>query len=73
MGPSLRWSKSCEAAKFLKSALENGDIDPNTQPKQVWESNPLFKQYTLTQFRCGWNRAKAEAGCHVRGGPGKSK
>ena len=68
MPPAIRWTKDCEAAKFLKAALENGDLDPSTQPKAAWESNPLFKQYTLQQFRSGWNKAKAESGSLVRTG-----
>ena len=65
MAPSLHWSQNCEAAKFLKSALENVEIDLATQPKHVWESNPIFKQFPLQQFQGGWNKAKSDAGLNV--------
>ena len=61
-----RWNKDCEAAKFLKAGLENGDIDPNKPPKVVWESFPIFQKYVLTKFRAALNKIKADMGCHLR-------
>ena len=60
------WNKDCEAAKFLKAGLKNGDIDPNELPKVVWESFPIFQKYDLTKFRVALNKIKADVGCHLR-------
>ena len=60
------WEKNSDAAKLLKSGLENGDIDPQLPPKQIWESCPIFQQYELTRFRAALNKMKAEIGLHLR-------
>src|SRR5688572_17335289 len=55
-----RWSANSEAGKLLRSGMESGEIDPNAPPKQIWESHPLFQQYTLDKFRAALNKSKAE-------------
>ena len=68
-----RWSKNSPAGKFLTRGLQNGDLDPNDTPKNIWESHGLFKQYTLDKFRSAWNKEKALLGMHVRPDSGKAK
>jgi hypothetical protein len=62
----FKWSKDSEAAKLLRSGLENGDIDPNDSPKAIWESCPVFQQYDLPKFRAGLNKVRTELGLMVR-------
>jgi hypothetical protein len=63
---SLRWSSTSQAAKLLRSGLENGDIDPSLAPNILHKCNPIFQKYDLTRFRAGLNKIKANLGMHVR-------
>ena len=42
------------ANKLFKD-LKNGNIDPNSSPKDVWNSNELYRGYELTIFRANFN------------------
>ena len=64
--PYARWSNRCKAYKMMTDILTSSDYDPNTQPKDLWESNPEFKKYALASFRSAFNRKKADLGVHVR-------
>lgn len=61
-----RWSKDSKAAKYLKKAMVEGEIDTNNQPKVIYDSCPLFQKYKLDSFRAAFNKLKAELGCNVR-------
>ena len=67
-GPTsqIRWTKEGEPARFLKRALESGEIDPNETPKNVWTRYPLFKKYKLEVFRSQYNSLKTKLGLQVR-------
>ena len=46
--------------------MENGDIDPNEPPKNVWESQPAFMQpVRVAEFRAAFNKLKSELGVNV--------
>ena len=61
-----KWSKDSEAAKFLKTALENGDIDPTNPSKTIWEQFPIFQQYGLAKFWAALNKQKSKLRCKIR-------
>ena len=60
-----RWSNRTKAHKMLKEGMEDGTIDANQKPKDVYDSNPEFLKYPLQSFRSAFNRIKAELGVHV--------
>jgi hypothetical protein len=61
-----RWSNRTKAHKMLKEGLQDGTIDANQKPKEVYDCNPEFLKYPLQSFRSAFNRLKAEMGMHVR-------
>jgi hypothetical protein len=64
---SKKFSQNSKAYKFLKAAMEKGEIDPNESPKAVFDTHQIiFDGYTLSQVRSGFNKIKAIVGCHVR-------
>lgn len=67
----LRWCKKSKANQMLLTGLKKQEIDPNTPPKQVWESEPEFQKCKLDAFRAAYNRAKADYGFHVRPSEGE--
>jgi hypothetical protein len=70
--PQKKFTQNCKAYKFLKAAMEKGEIDPNESPKAVYDANLImFNGYTLNQVRTGFNRIKAQVGSHVRRDVGK--
>jgi hypothetical protein len=70
MAPGAKkFTQGCKAYKFLKAAMEKGEIDGNDMPKGVYESHPvMFDGYTFAQVHTGFNKIKAIVGCHVRDG-----
>ena len=43
-----------------------GTIDPNSSPKDVWNSNELYRGYELTIFRTNFNKTKTTLGLQKR-------
>lgn len=65
---SKRWTASSPAAMKLKDLLVKGEIDANARPKEVYDNDTIFHEYSLPQFRANFNKIKAELGVHMRGG-----
>lgn len=63
---NMKWSKTCKAAKILKSKLDSGEITADSLPKQEWESEEEFQKFPLHIFRQHFNKGKAEAGIYVK-------
>ena len=68
-GGPKRWNKDSEAAQYLKKSLQQGDIDPNDQPKTIYDRYPIFHQYKLESFRQAFNKTKTELGLNLRAAP----
>ena len=64
--PGLKWNSRAKAQKILTDGLNNGSIDPNQKPKEVWESNTEFQKYLLPSFRAAFNRKKSDLGINLR-------
>jgi hypothetical protein len=51
------WNANAGAAKIMREGLEDGMIEANATPKQVYESNAVFKEYKLER-RGGRRRSR---------------
>jgi hypothetical protein len=51
---------------MLTQGLQNGGIDPNIKPKELWESHADFQKYPLSLFCLAFNPEKALAGHNTR-------
>jgi hypothetical protein len=51
-----KWSVRTKANKILTEGLKAGTIDGSMKPKQLWESNAEFGQYSLSLFCLALNR-----------------
>lgn len=56
----LRLTEGSDAVKSLRPKFHCGTFPGNYSPKDVWNSDVLYKQYELDRFRARWNRLKKE-------------
>lgn len=56
----LRLTEGTEAVKSLRAKFHSGIYPGIFNPKDVWSSDPVYRQYDLDRFRARWNRLKKE-------------
>ena len=58
---SPRWNRndSNEAHVELTRMFQDGEIEPGAQVKALWETNELFRQYSLGVFRTAYYELRA--------------
>jgi hypothetical protein len=61
-----KWTRNCDAAKLLKSMLDNGEIAQGDLPKDVYKMREEFQRYPLKTFRNGFYNLKRDTGFHLR-------
>ena len=61
----LRWDSKSDAAKLLRSMLENGEIPQDFAPRQIYDMRSEFQDYKLEPFRNGLNNIKSKVGFHL--------
>lgn len=58
MAPRL--TKGSKAVKLLRSKFQKGEITGKEDPKLVWQSDDVFKQHKLPNFRTCYNNVKKD-------------
>ena len=48
------------ARQLLRKTFLSGEITDNEDPKEVWESERVFKQHKLGNFRTHYNKTRKE-------------
>jgi hypothetical protein len=61
-----KWTRNCDAAKLLKSMLENGEVAQGDLPKDVYKMREEFQRFPLKTFRNGFYNIKRDTGFHLR-------
>lgn len=69
----IPFTKGCDAAKLLRSMMENGEIHQGAQPKEIWLMRKEFQQHPLDSFRQGFYKLRNELGFHLRENVMKNK
>ena len=59
------WKKSGKAQKLLEAQFESGNFGASTKPKEAWESDCIFKEYAIENFRTHFNSEKKKRGLHL--------
>ena len=57
-----RWSQNSEAGKFLRASVAKGDMLLSSLPKAIYDSNPVFSDYTLDSVRACINFLRSKKG-----------
>lgn len=47
----MTWLSGCEAQKLLAKLFEDGKIEKDTAPKDIYNKHEIFKKYSLDIFR----------------------
>lgn len=58
--PTKTLTEGSPAVKKLREMFREKKVELNSKPKEVWESNPLFQEYKLDNFRSKLNKLKEE-------------
>jgi hypothetical protein len=61
-----KWTRNCDAAKLLKSMLENGEVAQGDLPKDVYKMREEFQRFPLKTFCNGFYNIKRDTGFHLR-------
>lgn len=55
---SLKLTANSAARKLLVQEFANGEITGDEDPKDVWESDSIFQQHKLSNFRTHYNNLR---------------
>lgn len=55
-----RLTKTSRAVKLLRSKFETGEVTGREDPKEFWQSEVVFQEHKLTNFRTCYNNIRKD-------------
>ena len=62
----VKWNKDSVAAKLLDEKFIDAEFTSETKPKEAWESENEFHQFSLSIFRTHFNAGRKKHGLHLK-------